>query len=777
MSNEASRRVLIRVTGVVQGVGFRPFVYRVSRHLGLAGSVRNSIGGVEVDAEGGPNEVQALLAALRGEAPPLARVAEVIVEDAPPGGAESFRVVQSASDADEAALISPDVSICPDCLDELEDPGDRRYGYPFINCTNCGPRFTVVESLPYDRERTSMRRFPFCPACAEEYHDPDDRRFHAEPNACPVCGPQLSLLAPDGSLLAGPDRAMMEARAFLGAGKIVAVKGLGGFHFACDAAADNAVARLRRRKGRPHKPLAVMCRDLSVVESYCSVSPEEMAELAGPRRPILLLRLRELTGSGLTPVSSLVAPGHHCLGVMLPYTPLHRLLFAEGAPPCLVMTSGNISEEPMVTGNNEAVLKLGRIADAFLVHNRPVANRCDDSVGMMAGPRLVLLRRSRGFVPLPVELPCPVRPTLALGAMTGTAFVLASGRRAFLSQHIGDVDNLQTLASLEESIERLGRWLGIEPETVAHDMHPDLLTTRLALRLSGRGCRAVPVQHHHAHLVSAAVAAGLEVEVLGVVLDGTGWGPDGTVWGGELLVGSAAGYARAGHFRPLPLPGGDRAIRRPLTLALAWLQVLAPWAAETRLDLWRRATPGEAEVVQRMVERGFNTPLTSSAGRLFDAAAAILGVLDSITYQGQAAIELEQLAAGAGTGDSPRLGLEVARRDGRVILDPGPLLSGLVRGLLDGVDRAGLAMAFHRALAEALVEACLLIREGGGPSDVVLCGGVFQNRILTRLIAEALESSRFNVIPPGCIPVNDGGLALGQAVIAGAATTDDRAVE
>jgi len=776
MSREVRQRVRIRVTGVVQGVGFRPFVFLLARRYGLAGSVHNTTCGVEIDAEGGAGGVEDLLTALRDEAPPLARVSGVVSEEVPLMGAASFRMAESALDAGQAALISPDASVCSDCLAELDDPGDRRYGYPFINCTNCGPRFTVVESLPYDRERTTMRCFPLCPDCDGEYGDPENRRFHAEPNACPACGPQLSLLAPGGSLIAGGDRAMAEARALFCAGKIVAVKGLGGYHLACNAADDNTVARLRRRKGRPHKPLVVMCRDRSVAESYCSVSPEEMVELTGPRRPILLLRLRECAGRGLTPVSSLVAPGHHCLGVMLPYTPLHRQLFAEGTPPCLVMTSGNISGEPIVTDNDEAVRMLGQIADAFLIHDRPVANRCDDSVGMMTGQRLVLLRRSRGFVPLPVELPRSVGPILALGAMTSTTFVLCSGRRAFLSQHIGDVDNLETQTFLEESIERFGQWLGIEPETVAHDMHPDLLTTRLAQRLSGRGCRAVPVQHHHAHLVSAAIAAGVEGEVIGLVLDGNGWGPDGTVWGGELLVGSATGYVRAGHFRPLPLPGGDRAIRRPLALALSWLQVLAPWAVETGLDLWKRTAPGEAEVVHRMVERGINTPLTTSAGRLFDAVAAILGVRDSVTYQGQAAIELEQLAGGTGAGESPRLGLEVAEKNGRVILDPGPLLSGLVNGLLDGVDRARLAMAFHLALAEALAEACLLIREDGGPLDVVLCGGVFQNRILTRLTVEALDSSRFNVIPPGLIPVNDGGLALGQAVIAGADAGADRAV-
>ncbi len=769
MAKETSQRILIRVTGLVQGVGFRPFVYRAARRLGLAGSVRNSTGGVEIDAEGGPEEVEALLAALREEAPPLARVSDVLVEEAPPGSARSFVVQESAPDGDQAALISPDVSLCPDCLGELEDPGDRRFGHPFINCTNCGPRFTVVQSVPYDRERTTMGRFTLCPACAAEYRDPGDRRFHAEPNACPDCGPELSLLAPDGSILAGRERGLAEARVLLTAGRIVAVKGLGGFHLACDAADGSAVALLRKRKGRPHKPLAVMCRDRAVAEGYCAVSPGELAELAGPRRPILLLRLRESPGRGLAPISPLVMPGQQHLGVMLPYTPLHRLLFDQDSPPCLVMTSGNISEEPIVTDNGEALDKLGRIADALLVHDRPVANRCDDSVGMMSGERLVLLRRSRGFVPLPLELPRPVRPVLALGAMTGTVFVLATGRRAFLSQHIGDVDNLETLAFLEESIGRFGRWLRLEPELVAHDLHPDLLTTRLAQRLSGSGRRAVPVQHHHAHLVSAMTAAGLEGQALGLVLDGSGWGPDGTVWGGELLVGSAAGYTRAGHFRPLPLPGGDRAIRRPLALALAWLQLLAPWAEESGLGLRSRAAPGEAGVIRRMVERGFNTPLTSSAGRLFDAAAAILGVRDSVTYQGQAAIELEQLAGQAGTGDQSWLGIEVAEKEGKVILDPEPLLAGLVRGLLEGEDRAGLALAFHRALAAALAGACRLIREGGGPSTVVLCGGVFQNRILTRLTTEALESSRFSVVPPGLIPVNDGGLALGQAMIAGAA--------
>lgn len=764
----AVRRILVDVAGVVQGVGFRPFVYREAVRLGLSGFVRNTSGGVEIEVEGSQDSLDALVRTIECQPPPIAQVNRIEIKHVPAIHEQEFRVIESAVKDEAAALISPDLATCQDCLQELRDPRNRRYRYPFTNCTHCGPRFTITKAVPYDRERTTMRRFRFCPLCAQEYWDPLDRRYHAEPNACSACGPRVMLLESSGQRLAAEDQAVQSARARLAAGQVVAVKGLGGFHLACDATNQEAVARLRHRKGRLDKPLALMCRDLEVAREYCQLSTAEARELTGPRRPILLLRKRDAPAGELPAIARLVAPGHGDLGVMLPYTPLHHLLLEPEGPACLVMTSGNRSAEPMATANEEAVAKLGGIADALLVHNRPIWNRCDDSVGYFSAGRLVLLRRSRGYTPLPVELSCDVRPTLALGGMMSNVFALAAERRAFLSQHIGDVDNLETLDFLRQSIGKFTQWLDLEPEIVAHDMHPDLLTTHLAHELA-KGCQRVAVQHHHAHLATALAAAGVTGEAQGIVLDGTGWGPDRTVWGGELFVGCAARVVRTGHLRVLPLPGGEAAIRRPLRLAVAYLHVLVPEAAKAPLDLWRRARPEEAALLRRMVDRGFNTPLTSSAGRLFDAVAALLGVRDVVSYEGQAAVELEQLARHGRVARGPVLDMNIARQDDRLVLDPEPLLAGLVDGLLGGADRADLALGFHAALAETLAAACARVRDSGGPATVALCGGVFQNRILTRLTAQSLETAGLAPIRPGIIPINDGGLALGQVLVANAA--------
>jgi len=760
-------RIHVQLTGLVQGVGFRPFVYRVAKRLRLAGMVHNTSGGVEIEVQGTPRRVEAFLQALREEAPPIAEIGRIEIARIEQTGDQEFQIVESLSSRVEAALISPDVATCDDCLREMRDPGNRRYRYPFINCTNCGPRFTIVEAVPYDRAQTTMRGFELCPACAGEYREPTDRRFHAEPNACPACGPRVELVDSSGRGLARDDKAIEAAREKLGCGQILAVKGLGGFHLACDATCEKAVSRLRRLKGRPHKALAVMCRDLPVARGYCEISAGEARELTGVRRPILLLRRRSRPEADLAPIAAGVAPCSDDLGVMLPYTPLHHLLIEQGGSPCLVMTSGNLCTQPIVADNRAALAGLGKIADVFLIHDRPIWNRCDDSVGFVENDRLVLTRRSRGFAPAPVSLAHEVGPTLALGAMTSNTFAIATGRRAFLSQHIGDVDNLETLALMRESIEKFSRWLGIEPALVVHDLHPDLLTTHMAHELSA-GRRRIGVQHHHAHLAAAMASAGLTGEAQGLVLDGTGWGPDRTIWGGELLVGSEARFRRAGSLRPLPLPGGDAAIRRPLRTAVAYLDVLVPAAADAPLELWRRARPEEVSALRHMIQRGFNTPLTSSAGRLFDAVAALLGVRDETTYEGQAAIELEQLARSGDSSRGPVLRLDLTEQDGRIVIDPEPLFSKLVEAVLDGVPGADLAAGFHAALAGAAACACARVRDEGGPAVVVLCGGVFQNRILTRLTALALQAAGLDPVLPGTIPVNDGGLALGQVLVANA---------
>ena len=761
-----SRRLHARVHGLIQGVGFRPFIYREAASRGLSGFVRNTSGGVEIEAEGATEILDDFLAAIRRRPPSVARVENVEVEEIPPVGGVGFSVEDSMSTRETAALVSPDLAVCPACRWEMRDPGGRRYRYPFTNCTNCGPRFTIVEGVPYDRARTTMRVFDLCPECSRERGDAADRRYHAEPNACPECGPRLRLLDAAGRFLAEGELALQKAREALASGGIVSLKGLGGFHLACDATDGAAVRRLRSRKGRPDRPLAVMCRDAGVVRAYCELSAAEAAELESPRAPVLLLRKRAAAAPGFAAVAEAVAPGHLDLGVMLPYTPLHHLLLEAGSAACLVMTSGNASEEPIATDNDEAVRKLGGMAELLLVHDRPIHNRCDDSVGYFAGPRLVLIRRSRGFAPSPLRLPVRVPPMLAVGAMMSNTFALAEGRRCFLSQHIGDVDDEDALSFQRESMRNLSRWLGLVPEVVAHDLHPDLPTTRLATEL-GRNLRRVGVQHHHAHLASAMTAAGIEGEVTGLVLDGTGWGPDRTIWGGEILTGRPGRFGRAGCLRPLPLPGGDAAVRRPVRMAVAALHVLVPGSAELKLDLWRRAGREETDVVRAMVDRGFNTPLTSSAGRLFDAVSSILGICDVISYEGQAAVALEQAAGRSRekTGGGPAFGISEA--GGLIALDPAPVLAGLLAGMVGGAEAPDLAMAFHAALSDALVAACRRIRAGGGPDRVVLCGGVFQNRILTRLTSAALRRAGLTPVCPGEVPVNDAGLALGQVVSAG----------
>ncbi|MFH1463151.1 MAG: carbamoyltransferase HypF [Pseudomonadota bacterium] len=758
-----TRRVHLALRGLVQGVGFRPFVYRIALEQGLAGEVRNTSGGVELEVEGPPAAVEAMLHALRHRLPPLARLDQLELTELAPQGTAGFTIVESRAVAEGAALVSPDVATCDNCLREMLDPADRRFRYPFTNCTDCGPRFSIVRSVPYDRPLTTMRGFPLCLACGREYGDPLDRRFHAEPNACPVCGPRLAFLDGAGRPVPCTDP-LVEAQGRLRQGQIVAVKGLGGYHLCCLAADEGAVRRLRERKHRPHKPLAVMARDLATARRACRIADAEAAELEGPRRPILLLKLRDDPDLALAPG---LCPGHRTLGLMLPYTPLHHLLLQPDDLALIVATSGNRSGGPMVADDAEALAVLRGIADAFLVHDRPIANRCDDSVGFVEGGHTVLIRRSRGFVPLPVPLPRAWPTILALGAMLNDTFTLTEGARAFLSQHVGDTDDQDVLDFLEEAVAGLQRWLGVCPAVIAHDLHPDLFTTHLARRLAAEdGVRLVPVQHHHAHLAAVLAGAGHPGPATGLILDGTGYGPDGTIWGGEILVGDAGSVRRAGHLLPLPLPGGEAAVRRPWRIAVGWLHALLPAAAAWPLPLWERGAPGEATLVRQMVARRFNAPLTSSAGRPFDAVAALLGVAAEASYEGQAAMELEQVALGA--SQAAPLELELRAEGARLVLEPTPLLRGLCEGLLAGTPVAALALGFHLALARALVLCAVRIRGAGGPAIVALGGGVFHNRILTRACVDGLRAAGLEALAPGLIPVGDGGLSLGQALVAGA---------
>ncbi len=753
-----SRR--IHITGVVQGVGFRPFVYNLATRLGLSGWVLNSSSGVEIEAVGPEAVLDEFIARLRTDAPPLARIERITVAPGnPPAPGDLrpvFRILHSEARPGEFVPISPDVAICDDCLRELFDPRDRRYRYPFINCTNCGPRFTIIRDIPYDRPNTTMAPFVMCPDCQAEYDDPTNRRFHAQPNACPVCGPRLEFRAgPDTPPLYG-EEALQAARAAIQAGRIVAVKGLGGFHLACDATADAPVARLRERKGRVDKPFAIMSFDLPTVERYCDVNDAERALLTSRQRPILLLRRRPDA-----PISPLVAPGNRYLGVMLPYTPLHYLLLepAEGFPIALVMTSGNYSEEPIVTDNAEALRRLAALADAFLLHDREIHARCDDSVTRVFRGAELPIRRSRGYAPYPVHLPFPVRPVLAVGAELKNTFCLTRERYAFLSQHIGDMENYETLRFFEDMVEQLKRTFRIEPEVVAHDMHPAYLSTGYARRLADR-LPLVAVQHHHAHIAACMAENGLTGDrpVIGVAFDGTGYGADGAIWGGEFLVADYASFRRAAHLRYIPLPGGDAAIRRPYRVALAHLWAAGvPW--DEALPPVAAASPAERAVLERQLARGLNAVPTSSMGRLFDAVAALAGVRQAINYEAQAAVELEmQVADGVEEAYPFGVGEEI---------DPAPVIRAVVEDVRDGVPVGVVAARFHNSVAAMVREVCLRLRAETGLNEVALSGGVFQNITLLGKTEALLREAGFTVHTHRLVPPNDAGISLGQAVVAG----------
>lgn len=754
------QRWRIDIEGIVQGVGFRPFVYQAAQRCGVSGWVRNDSRGVTIEAQGDPKQLQALLSALRHEAPPLAAVSSCRHHAVTPLPEEiGFTIHSSADDSDRLALIAPDNHVCPDCLTELFDPADRRFRYPFINCTNCGPRYTIITGVPYDRPLTTMADFPLCSACRAEYLDPASRRFHAQPIACPECGPRLTLLD-----AAGHEREtepLAAAVALLRAGKIVAVKGLGGYHLAVDAGNQKAVAELRRRKERDEKPFAVMVRDLMQVRALAEFDPREEQLLSGPERPIVLLRKRPaaLLAAG-------VAPGNRYLGVMLPYTPLHHLLLESGFP-SLVMTSGNRSDEPIAFTDDDATRQLAGIADAFLVHNRRIHMRTDDSIVRVMANRPLLLRRSRGYVPRSLRLPTMQESILAVGAELKTAICLTRGDHAFLSQHLGDLKNTAVYTSLAQTVEHLQELLDVRPHLVAHDLHPDYLSTRFAEELPGMRCLAV--QHHHAHLASCLGENRWAGPAIGVIFDGYGYGCDGTAWGGEFLLGDARACRRLGHLLPVPLPGGDVAAREPWRMALSWL------AATYGDDLPQ--LPGLAAIpasdramVLTMCRRRLNAPLTSSCGRLFDAVAGLAGLRLQISFEGQAALELEQILDPAADGAYP---LAVTEQDGMLLLDPRPLLRALVDDLLAGATAGAVSARFHRGLARATLDMCRQLRTTGAPAVVALSGGVFQNRFLSEELTRLLQTDGFHVLTHSLVPPNDGGLAFGQALVAVQALADE----
>ena len=753
---ETLARKKLKVTGVVQGVGFRPFVYRLARLHHLAGWVCNTSQCVEIEIEGPPASLARFIGQLEQEAPALARIEAVASRAALTEGSIGFTIRESRHLAATEALIPADVATCGDCLADITDPGNRRYHYPFTNCTNCGPRFTIIREVPYDRPHTTMAGFDLCPRCRAEYEDPEDRRFHAEPTACPVCGPRVWLEEGDRRL----DREAIPAAAgLLQQGKIVAVKGLGGFHLAADARHDRAVHTLRERKGRVAKPFALMVRDLAEAERLCRLGDLERSLLLSRERPIVLARRRRNAG-----VSAHVAPGHQFLGLMLPYTPLHFLLM-EHAPAALVMTSGNLSEEPLVHTNDAARHKLAGLADAFLLHDRYIQVPCDDSVVRPVDAAAVIpLRRARGFVPTPIYLPLKSEPVLGVGAEQKNTFCVAARGVALLSQHIGDLDSVETFDYYTQAITHFKALCRLEPAIVAHDLHPLYLSTRYAQGLAG--VRLIGVQHHHAH-IAACLAENRRTDCcIGIALDGTGYGPDGAIWGGELLVADLAGFTRAGHFAPVVLPGGEAAVKDPGRMAAAYLHALYgdDFPAQAR-RLGLHYAPLAERILRRQLAEGLNSPLTTSAGRLFDAVAAALGVCRTRTYEGQPAMELEMVADEAADGFYPAA---VNQAPDALVLDTLAVFGGVVTDHLAGVAAAVIAARFHNSLVRLLADACDQIRERTGLNLVALSGGVMQNALLFTRLKQALAGLGFEVLTHTLTPPNDGSIALGQVAVAAA---------
>ena len=800
----------IHITGIVQGVGFRPFIFGLATRLGLTGWVRNTSAGVDIQVDGTTELLQSFITNLRKDTPPLARIDDLSSEQCLATGFTSFTIIHSEPVVGAFQPISPDVSICPDCLKELLDPKDRRYRYPFINCTNCGPRFTIITDIPYDRPNTTMAPFKMCPDCQVEYENPLDRRFHAQPVACPNCGPEVWLESynqesmineQDHSIINPPtpttqlseiargDHAIRKTQLLLSEGKVVAIKGLGGFHLACDATNTKAVATLRERKQRVDKPFALMMPDLETIEAHCYISTTEREWLQSRQRPIVILQRR--VESNISPE---VAPQQKTLGVMLPYTPLHYLLLSNSheshlgdrpLPTVLVMTSGNLSEEPIATDNDEARQRLFTLADAFLLHDRSIHTRCDDSVvreglvesgsGSSKTANIMILRRSRGFAPTPLQLSWNMPPLLATGAELKNTFCLTHDQYAFLSHHIGDLENYETLRSFEEGIAQFEHMFRVQPEAIAYDLHPNYLSTRYALsRCEKQNLPALGVQHHHAHIAACMAENGLEDDqpVIGVAFDGTGYGDDGAIWGGEfLLVGNypkigrsdqPGEYRRVAHLSYVPLPGGDMAIRNPARIALAHLwQAGLEW--EPELTCVSTLSNEERLALHTQLENRLNTPLTSSMGRLFDAVASLAGIRQQVNYEAQAAIELETIGDPDETGSYE---LELHTEDQVIQIDPTHLIRNIVQELHDGASLGQISTRFHNSVVKMVLEICLQLKKDFGINKIALSGGVWQNMTLFRKTVQLLVKNSFNVYYHRLVPPNDGGLALGQAVVA-----------
>ena len=768
-ANLTERRRLI-VTGVVQGVGFRPFVYGLARRLELAGFVGNDSAGVFIEIEGDPTKLASFQKTLVSEAPPLAHIDLITTTIVPPRGESKFVIVKSQAQAKENTLISPDISTCSQCLREIANPNNRRYRYPFTNCTNCGPRFSIMQDIPYDRPSTTMAIFPMCPACQAEYDNPLDRRFHAQPNACPTCGPQINFRWSEGKgakseafqdltrLSQKEENALRLTQDVLVRGGLVAVKGLGGFHLACDARNDQAVQTLRQRKGRVDKPFAVMAFDVPVVLQFAVVDSQEQALLTGKERPIVLLKKKDNN-----PLSKFIAPGNPYIGVMLPYTPLHFLLLSQATPNVLVMTSGNYSDEPIIKDNADALERLSELADAFLLHNRDIHIQCDDSVVRVFETHELPIRRSRGYAPFPIKLPFPVAPLLAVGGELKSTFCVTKNNYAFMSQHIGDMENLETLRAFEQAAAHFKTVFRVEPEALICDKHPAYLSSKWA-KENAWSKSVISVQHHHAHVAAVMAEHRLagQKQVIGFIFDGTGYGSDGAIWGGEVLVADYKNFERVAHLKYVPLPGGDAAVKRPYRTALAYL-----WAADVPWAEWLppivACTAVERGIIRRQLETGLNATPTSSMGRLFDAVAALVGLRQTVTYEAQAAIELEAMTDR--TSSSSYTFSVVQQPKGPLEIDPTAVIREIVRDLYAGQPIPIISAKFHNGVANLILELSMRLRETLKLNQVALSGGVFQNVTLLDLTVDRLRKEEFEIFTHRRTPPNDGGLALGQAII------------
>jgi hydrogenase maturation protein HypF len=745
----AHERRRLLVGGIVQGVGFRPFVWRLARRYGLDGFIRNTSSGVLIEAEGMAEALDLFETGLVAETPPLARITSLETTPLEPLGGNGGFIISGSDGSDAmATLISPDISVCKACLRDIADPASRRYRYAFTNCTDCGPRYTIVERIPYDRPFTTMKSFDLCPECRREYDDQADRRFHAQPNACPVCGPKLELRDANGLRLEVDDEIAATCDA-LRRGEIVAIKGVGGFHLAVDASNEEAVRRLRTRKGREEKPFAVMVRDLAAARALCEIGPEEETALTSPEAPIVLLCKHPYLA-----LAPSIAPGNDRLGVMLPYSPLHSLLLREG-PEALVMTSANFSEEPLVAENAEALERLTDIADAFLMHDRPIARRCDDSVVMSMAGAVSMIRRSRGYVPAPVSLRESGPPVLGTGGELKNTLCLLKGGEAFMSQHIGDIKNYEAYRHFDEVATHLQRIFRTEAELIVHDLHPAYMTTLWALE---QGRPTLGVQHHHAHLASCLAEHRYSGPAIGLTLDGVGYGTDGKAWGGEVLVGDATGATRFASLEPMPLPGGDAAVRQVWRTALGWLH--RSGVSPEGLPCFKQP---QAEQVLELLAKGVGTAESSGCGRLFDAVASISGLRHEAHYEGQAAIELMQAAGGRLADEGYSFGFE--RRHERWLMLLSPMLKEIAAAVRAGATAGEVAQRFHRTLVALLSEVTRMARLESGLKTVALSGGVFQNQLLTESLAHDLESNGCKVLIHQQVPTNDGGLSLGQAAI------------